>query len=137
MRKDALLTVAGLVIMAVGLVSAKGYPTLPEALAFGLVGLGAVVFGQGMGNLVTRRALAGDPAARRRHDVEARDERNLEIAHRAKAAAYDCMVFVFGALLIAFALMGVDWTPLLLLAGAYLFVIGYGGYERTRIGRLM
>ncbi|MFK7697603.1 hypothetical protein ACI5FR_32875, partial [Paenibacillus sp. HJGM_3] len=54
------------------------------------------------------------------------------IANRGKAKAYDMMVFVFGALILALALMGVDLTVVLLLVFAYLFTIGYGTYYRFK-----
>ena len=41
------------------------------------------------------------------------------------------MTFVFGALMIAFALMGVDMIAVLLLVFAYLFVQGYAIYYRS------
>ena len=43
------------------------------------------------------------------------------------------MVFVFGALMIAFALMNVEWNVILLLVFAYLFVVGYGIFYRCKL----
>ncbi len=47
------------------------------------------------------------------------------------------MVFVYSALLIAFALMGVDWPPLILLVCAYLFTISYSVWARFKVEKEM
>ncbi|MEC0264815.1 hypothetical protein [Paenibacillus anseongense] len=58
--------------------------------------------------------------------------RNLAIANRAKAKAYDMIVFLFGALLLAFALMGIDKITVLILAFAYMFILGFNVYYRVK-----
>ena len=63
--------------------------------------------------------------------------RYVAIANRAKAKAHDMMVFVFGALMLAFTLMGTDMTSVLLLVFAYLFVIGYAVYYRCKYDKEM
>ncbi|HYF75143.1 MAG TPA: hypothetical protein VD757_01040, partial [Candidatus Nitrosocosmicus sp.] len=70
-------------------------------------------------------------------EIDRHDERNIAIGNRAKAKAYDMMIYVFGALLLAFALMDVDMTALLLLVFAYLFVVGYGIYYRIKYDKEM
>ena len=55
-------------------------------------------------------------------EIEKRDERNVAVSSRAKAKAYDVMTFVFGALMVAFALMNVGLVPIVMLVSAYLFV---------------
>lgn len=72
-----------------------------------------------------------------RWKLSKKDERNAIIANRAKAKAYDVMIFVFGALMIAFALMGVDMIPVLLFVFAYLFVQGYAVYYRCKYEKEM
>lgn len=47
------------------------------------------------------------------------------------------MTFVFGALMLAFALMGVDMVATLLLVFAYLFVHGYAIYYRCKYNEEM
>lgn len=59
------------------------------------------------------------------------------IANCAKAKAYDVMTYVFGALMIAFALMGVDMIPVLLFVFVYLFVQGYAIYYRCKYEKEM
>lgn len=59
------------------------------------------------------------------------------IANCAKAKAYEMMVYVFGALMISFALMRVDMIVILLLVFAYLFVVAYGIYYRVKYDKEM
>ena len=66
-----------------------------------------------------------------------KDELNIVLAARARAKAFDLMTFVFGALLIAFAFMGVATAPLLLLVFAYLFVHGSAIYYRAKLEKEM
>ena len=108
-----------------------------RVLPYVCLGVGAGLLGQGSGQLVQRRALQKDPELARQQAIEAGDERNIQLAQRAKAKAYDLMVFVFGALLLVFALMQVDWTAVLLLVGAYLVVQGYAVYCRVQLEKEM
>lgn len=78
-----------------------------------------------------------DPAAAKQLEIDNKDERNLAIANRAKAKAYDIMVFVLGALITAFALMGVDIIMVLLLVFAYLFIVGFNSYYRLKYQKEM
>jgi 4-hydroxybenzoate polyprenyltransferase len=70
-------------------------------------------------------------------EIERKDERNIAISNRSKAKAYDLMIFVFGALMLSFALMGVDLVLILLLVFAYLFVVGYGIFYRIKYDKEM
>lgn len=70
-------------------------------------------------------------------DIAINDERNIAIANRAKGKAFDRMTFVFGALMVSFALMGVDMIAVLLLVFAYLLVHGYAIYYRFRLEQEM
>ena len=130
----------GLMLLGVGLYLAKGIVDpqgIMRALPFVMIGLGCGIFGQGMGGLVTTKTLQNHPELQKQQEIEQKDERNIEIVSRAKAKAYDMMVFVFGALMVAFALMGVDLVAVLLLVFAYLFVVGYGIYARIKLEKEM
>ena len=130
----------GLMLLGVGLYLPKGIADpqgIMRALPFVMIGLGCGIFGQGMGGLVTTKTLQNHPELQKQQEIEQKDERNVEIASRAKAKAYDMMVFVFGALMVAFALMGVDLVAVLLLVFAYLFVVGYGIYARCKLEKEM
>lgn len=129
------ITVAGIALLAVGLYFIKTIEDpqgLLRALPYICVGLGSGIFGHGMGEIMVRYAMKHNPAAAKQLEIEQNDERNLAIANRAKAKAYDMMVFVFGALITALALMDIGLTMVLLLVFAYLFILGYGSYYRFK-----
>ena len=107
------------------------------ALPYVCIGLGCGSFGHGMGNLIVNKAVKGDPNIQKQIEIEKKDERNIAISSHAKAKAYDIMIFVFGALLISFALMGVDLIPVLLLVFAYLYIQGCAVYYRLKYARQM
>ena len=135
-KVNGLIIALGVLLFAGGLiltVLSKGAKVLPYLG----IGLGCGLFGHGMGEVLARRARRADPARFRQMDVEKKDERNIVISARAKARAFDLMTFVFGALLIAFALMGVETAPLLLLVLAYLFVHGSAVYYRAKLEKEM
>ena len=139
MRKNVINTltlVVGLALLGAGLYLLKTVfaPTgVMLALPYVFIGLGCGMFGQGVSGFVNRAVLKKNPEIAKQQEIEQKDERNQEIANRAKAKAYDAMVFVFGALMVAFALMGMDLVPVLLLVGAYLYVVGVGLYYRFKL----
>lgn len=138
--KDCSMIVLGIVLLAAGLVLVK-IVTEPQgamlALPYICIGIGCGLFGGGMGNIFGRKALASNPEAKREMEIAEKDERNVLIAAYAKAKAYDMMVFVFGALMVSFALMGVDVIAILLLVAVYLFVVGYGIFYRIKYEKEM
>ena len=132
--------VIGLMLLGVGLYLAKtvGNPQgIMRALPYVCIGIGCGIFGQGMGEVVTSKTLQKHPELLKQQEIERKDERNVSIGNRAKAKAYDLMVFVFGALMVSFALMGVDFIALLLLVFSYLLVVGYGIYWRFKFEKEM
>lgn len=130
-----LLTLVGLGLLAGGVYFIK---TIEEpqgmlrALPYICVGLGCSIFGHGIGEIIVRHAMKNNPAAAKQLEIDQNDERNLAIANQAKAKAYDMMVFVFGALILAISLMDIDLTVLLLLVFTYLFILGYCTYYRFK-----
>jgi hypothetical protein len=108
-----------------------------RALPYVCIGLGCGIFGHGMGEIISRRAVKNHPDIKKQIQIDKQDERNVTIGNRAKAKAYDMMIFIFGALMLAFALMGIDTAAVLLLVIAYLFVVGYGIYYRCKFDKEM
>lgn len=130
--------ILGLVLVAIGLYPIKtiGDPQgMMRALPYVCIGCG--LFGHGTGNVISERAIYGDPELKKKLDIEKNDERNLAIVNNAKGKAFDMMTFVFGALMVSFALMGVDMIAVLLLVFAYLFVHGFEIYYRLKFDREM
>lgn len=106
-------------------------------LPFVMIGFGCGMFGGALGELVSAAAIKKHPDLIRQMEIQVQDERNVLINSRAKAKAYDAMVYIFGALLVAFGLMGVALAPLLLLVAAYLIVVGWYIYWVTRYHKEM
>lgn len=129
------VTVAGLLLIAAGLALLK-MVVEPQgimlAAPYVCIGLGCGAFGHGVGDLVNGRTAERNPQLQKQMEIEKSDERNIAIFNRAKAKAYDVMVYVFGAIMVAFALMGVDMVAILLLVAAYLFVVGFFIYHLSK-----
>ena len=138
MKKHGLQTalgILGLALLALGLYLVKttnATEGILLTLPYVFVGIGSGLFGQGMGGVIERRVLKKNPEILKQKEIEVNDERNQQISNRAKSKAYDVMVFVFGALMVAFALMGMDIVAVLLLVFAYLFVVGSAVYYRVK-----
>lgn len=138
--KNYIMTVLGIVLVLLGLYFIKSVDNPKEfllALPYVCIGVGCGVFGYGMGNLVSDKAIQNYPDIKRQIEIEEKDERNIAISSRAKAKAYDIMTFVFGALMVSFALMGVDMIPILLFVFTYLFIQGYAIYYRCKYEKEM
>lgn len=108
-----------------------------RTLPYVCIGLGCGIFGHGMGEIIRRRAVKNHPDVEKQMKIDQQDERNVDIGNRAKAKAYDMMIFVFGALMLTFTLMEVDMAAVLLLVFSYLFVVGYGIYYRCKFDKEM
>lgn len=138
--KDCFIVIIGLVLIAAGLIMVK---TLYEpqgmmrALPYICIGFGCGIFGQGMGNIISQKVIKNSAEINKQIEIEKKDERNIAIAYRAKAKSYDMMIFVFGALMVSFALMGVEMIAVLMLVFAYLFVVFYGIYYRFKYDKEM
>ena len=125
--KQYILAIAGILCFITGLVSLKAIAepqVVLQVLPYVCIGIGCGVFGHGAGEIAANRAYAKNPQLRKQMEIEKQDERNIAIANQAKAKAYDSMLYVLGAVMIAFALMNVQTTTILLLVGAYLLVVG-------------
>ncbi len=125
-----ILTIIGLALIVVGLdlVRSHSDATLPYLC----IGVGCGVFGHGLGELFRCLAAKRAPEAAKQEEILANDERNIAIQNRADAKAYHSMVYIFGALMIAFALMNVEMRVIILLVLAYLFVCGISIFYRIK-----
>lgn len=137
---DYVMAALGLLLFGAGLFLVKYLPD-PQgfmlALPYVFIGIGSGAFGHGVVNVVTSRTFQNHPALLKQIEIDKKDERNIVIANRAKAKAYDLMIFVFSTLMVSFALMGVDMTAILLLVFSYLLIVGYGIYYRCQYDKLM
>ena len=132
--------IMGLLLLAVSLYLIKtsnGPQGIMRTLPYVCIGIGCGLFGHGMGNVISERAINSYPELKRQLDIEKNDERNVAIANRAKGKAFDMMTFVFGALMLSFALMGIDTVAVLLLVFAYLLVHSFAIYYRFKFDKEM
>ena len=138
--KNVWLSVLGFALIAAGIYLIRTVPDpqgIMRALPFLLVGFGCGIFGHGLGDLLAKKAVQSDPAMARQLEIAQTDERNVMIGSMAKAKGYDMMTYVFGALMVAFALMGAPWTVIIPMVIAYLFVHGYAIYFRVKLEKEM
>ena len=139
-KADWVVTLIGVIMLGVGLYLVK---TIANAqgvlltLPYVLVGIGCGIFGYGMSNIESQKAISKDEHLQRQLQIEKNDERNIAIANKSKAKAYDLMTFMFGVLMLSFALMNIDMVAILLLVAAYLSVQIYGIYYRMKCEKEM
>lgn len=105
------------------------------ALPYVLIGIGCGLFGHGVGELINQKVYASHPKQQRQAEIDRQDERNVMIANAAKSRGYTMMVYVFAALMVAFALMPDSMQFVIPLVIAYLFVIGYTAYWHIRLDK--
>ncbi|WP_410769280.1 DUF6442 family protein [Fontibacillus sp. BL9] len=137
---DRFAVIFGILLLGVGLsllkliVDPQG---IMLVLPYVCIGLGCGLFGHGLGNVISRRVAKNNPELQKQMEINKNDERNVAISNQAKAKAYDMMLYVFGALMISFALMGVDVIAVLLLVFAYLFVVGFFIFRLNKYNKEM
>ena len=135
-----LIAVVGLLLLATGLILLKVIVN-PQGILLVVpyicIGLGCGAFGHGVGDIVNNRVAKNNPQLQKQVEIDKNDERNIAIANQAKAKAYDIMLYVFGALMVALALMNVDMVVVLLLVAAYLFVVGFFIYYLNKYHKEM
>lgn len=133
MSVGILIFIAGLCLLK----KADSPQVFMRALPFICLGAGSGTLGYGVSNMVTDKMYQRHPDRKKQADIANRDERNILIANRAKAKAYDLMLFLLCVLVLVFALMGVEAIPVLLLVLAYLFIQGYAIYYRCKYEKEM
>lgn len=138
--KNYAITTAGIILLLSGLYLLKTTEN-PQAfmasLPYVCIGIGCGIFGNGISKIITSNIMEKEPDLQKQLEINQNDERNVTIANRAKGKAYDLMTFVFGILMVTFALMGVDMVPILLFVITYLLVQGYAIYYRCKYEKEM
>lgn len=116
------LSAIGLVIVGIGMILLIFLPETKgtlKVLPYVCIGVGSGIFGGNIGVVVKYK----NPQDAKQIEIEANDERNRAISNKAKARAYDLMIYVYAGILLAFTLMGVEKYILLTLAAVYLFFV--------------
>ncbi len=125
-RKYLVYSLIGFIILGAGAILAKlivDAQGIMQTLPYVFIGIGAGVFGQNIGTTLSILALKKAPQMAKQKEIEEKDERNVSIRNKAKAKAYDLMVMVFGALMLALTLMQVNWTVIITIIIAYFFIV--------------
>jgi len=137
---DYLIVVIGLLLLGFGLFLVKTLSApvgIMRAIPYISIGIGCGAFGHGIGKIISQKAIRTSLKIQMQLEIDKNDERNVAILNRAKAKVYDMMIFVFGVLMLVFALMGIDLIAVLLLVFSYLFVMSSGIYYRWKYEREM
>ena len=132
--------IIGIILVITGMVILKTLSAqqgIIKALPYICLGAGCGIFGHGIGNIISNRVIKNDPNLQKQLEIEQKDERNIAVANKAKARAYDLMLYVFGALMLSFALMGTDLTSILLLVFSYLLIVGFYIYYHVKYDKEM
>ncbi|MFA9464481.1 MAG: hypothetical protein ACERKN_09345 [Velocimicrobium sp.] len=129
--------IVGVILLGIGFYLMKMLSDSQSTLPYVCIGVGAGFLGGGMSEIIQKRAIGKNPKLAKELEITRLDERNVTIANKAKAKAYDMMVFIFGALMLTYTLMNADLKEILLLVASYLFIIGYGLYFRIKYDKEM
>lgn len=133
-------SITGFILISAGVIFTKlagDSQGIIQVLPYALIGIGAGIFGQNLGTVFNISAVKKDPKMAKQKEIEEKDERNTAIRNKAKAKSYDLMVTVFGVLMMVFAFMQVNWTVVIALVIAYLFVIFSNIYFISKYGKEM
>lgn len=100
--RSIFLSAIGFVIMGAGLALIKLLPKtdgILKTLPYLCVGIGAGIFGGNLGTAIKNKAVLQNPQVAKQIEIEQKDERNQAIRNKAKARAYDLMIYVYAAIL--------------------------------------
>ena len=133
--KNILLSFLGVVLVALGLFiyqKTVGMDKTVAAIPYIFIAIGCGIFGHFTGNLIQYYSIKNNEELKRQIEIEKNDERNILIAEKSKAKAYDLMIYLFAAMLIIFSLMGADKLQILVLVAIYLSLQIYALYWRSK-----
>lgn len=134
MKKKYIEVVISIMLIASGAYLSKVWPSV---VPFFLIGFGCTLFGKGVGEVVSDKAMNKDLELKRQMEIEVNDERNRVIEYKAKARGFDVMTYAFAALMISLALMKIDIWAVVLVVITYLAVEIYSVYYRMQLEKEM
>lgn len=133
--KNILLSFLGVVLVALGLYiyqKTLGMDKTVVVIPYIFIAIGCGILGHFTGNLIQHYSTKGNEELKRQIEIEKNDERNVLIAEKSKAKAYDLMIYLFAAMLIIFSLMGADKLQLVVLVAIYLSLQIYALYWKSK-----
>ena len=138
--KDWFLTFLGIGLVVVGFLFHKNSVSTDKMIVtipYIFIGVGCGIFGHFMGNLIKYFSTKNHEELERQIQIDKNDERNILIAEKSKAKAYDLMIYLFASILIIFSLMGVDKLAIIMMVAIYLSIQIYALYWRSKFERKM
>ncbi len=133
--KNILLSFLGVVLVALGLYIYQKTVGMDKTVVFIpyiFIATGCGILGHFTGNLIQYYSTKNNEELKRQIEIEKNDERNVLIAEKSKAKAYDLMIYLFAAMLIIFSLMGADKLQLVVLVAIYLSLQIYALYWKSK-----
>ncbi|NLW78811.1 MAG: hypothetical protein GXY32_05300 [Ruminococcaceae bacterium] len=137
---NIVLALVGLALMVAGVVFARLWAEaegLLKTLPYLGIGIGAGFLGGNVAAVVNKLVFRKHPEAARQKEIEVNDERNQQLNHMAMAKAYRVSLFVYSAVMLAFALLQVPVYVILILVAAHLFVVGTYIFYMNRYSKQM
>lgn len=98
--KNILLSFLGVVLVALGLFiyqKTLGMDKTVVVIPYIFIATGCGILGHFTGNLIQYYSTKGNEELKRQIEIEKNDERNVLIAEKSKAKAYDLMIYLFAA----------------------------------------
>ena len=133
--KEWFLTFVGIGLVVVGFLLHKyslSTDKMIVTIPYIFIGVGCGIFGHFMDNLIKYFSTKNHKELERQIQIDKNDERNILIAEKSKAKAYDLMIYLFASLLIIFSLMGVDKLAIIMIVAIYLSIQIYALYWRSK-----
>ena len=138
--RDFMLVFLGLALVLTGLYLHKSIDSINKtvlAIPYVFIAAGCGVFGHFMGNIIKYFSTKNSKELIRQLEIDKNDERNVLLAEKSKAKAYDLMTYLFVAMIIIFSLMGVDKLQIIILVAIYFSIQIYGVFWRFKFEKEM
>ena len=138
--KEWFLTFVGIGLVVVGFLLHKyslSTDKMIVTIPYIFIGVGCGIFGHSMDNLIKYFSTKNHKELERRIQIDKNDERNILIAEKSKAKAYDLMIYLFVSILIILSLMGVDKLAIIMIVAIYLSIQIYALYWRSKFENKM
>ncbi|WP_276980844.1 hypothetical protein [Johnsonella ignava] len=133
--KDYIFIAVGIVLVATGFYLHKNIISTDKtitAIPYIFVAFGCGILGHFIGNVVRHISIKDYDDWERQIKIDKNDERNILISDKAKAKAYDLMIYLFAAMLIIFSLMAIDKFVVISIAAIYITLHIYALYWRSK-----
>lgn len=138
--KDYIFIIVGVVLVVAGFYFHKSIISTDRmitAVPHILIYIGIGLFAHFIGNLLQYTSIKNHEEFERQTMIDKNDERNILIANKSKAKAYDLMIYLFATMLIMFSLMGITKFAIIIMVAIYLAIQIYALYWRYNFERTM